>query len=80
MLENIILTTKKSHKIGTIWETDSGKSILLAINMCLLRPRCWELLVGGRILKTDAEYEDFQIYIAHLSQSFFLKKRLLQKI
>ena len=80
ILENLNLVINKGEKVGIIGSTGSGKSTILDLIMCLLKPTNGEILIDDSIID-DTNVRSWQKHIAHVPQSIYLAdSSILQNI
>lgn len=70
-LQNINLKIQKGEKVGIIGTTGSGKSTLVDILMCLLKPTNGKIFIDG-IEILEENYNSWFNKIAHVPQNIFL--------
>lgn len=70
-LHNINLTIKKGEKVGIIGLTGSGKSTLVDILMCLLKPTSGKIIIDNSEI-LEENYNSWYNKIAHVPQNIFL--------
>jgi ATP-binding cassette subfamily B protein len=71
VLNNINIEIPKGSRVGFIGQTGGGKSTLLDIIMCLLKPVEGVITIDGVEVNSD-NYNEWQAHIAHIPQNIFL--------
>ena len=75
VLKRLSFNIKKGERVGLIGSTGSGKSTIVDILMCLLKPTNGRLLIDGLDIHDTRNPKDllaWQASIAHVPQSIFL--------
>lgn len=71
ILKNINLVIEKGMSIGIVGDTGSGKSTMLDLLMCLIKPNIGAVNIDNKIL-SDSNRIAWQRNIAHVPQDIFL--------
>ncbi len=71
VLNNINIEIPKGARVGFIGQTGGGKSTLLDIIMCLLKPNKGVITIDGVNINSN-NYNEWQAHIAHIPQNIFL--------
>ena len=83
IIKNLNLTINKGEKIGIIGETGAGKSTLIDLILCLLKPSEGKIIVDGIDIYENSNQQSlinsFQSLIAHVPQTIFLLDDSIKK-
>ncbi len=70
-IDNLTVKINRGDRVGVIGKTGSGKSTFADLLMGLLEPQSGAILVDGIVLN-KANYDQWRLNIAHVSQNIFL--------
>ena len=83
IIKNLNLVINKGEKIGIIGETGAGKSTLIDLILCLLKPSEGKLIIDGIDIYENSNEQSlinsFQSLIAHVPQTIFLLDDSIKK-
>lgn len=71
VLQKVNFEIRKGSRVGIIGKTGSGKSTLIDILMCLLKPTEGSLSIDGKNI-SSSNYRSWQSLISHVPQEIFI--------
>lgn len=74
LFQNLNFSILKNQAIGIFGESGSGKTTILNIMSCLIKPNDFVVKIDGKPLKSKEDFRNYQNLISFVSQDTFLIK------